>query len=82
MHIHPTVLSLQNHHINKKTLSDLFVFVFPSGAIDGVGLGLTIERMVEGLTMGGGAPGSLPCWGFLFLLVTRRSPRTGLPRET
>src|SRR3990167_11240933 len=23
---------------------------------------------------------SLPCWGFLFLLVTRRSPRTGLPR--
>ena len=28
----------------------------------------------------GGALGSLPCWGFLFLLVTRRSSRTGLPR--
>ena len=31
--------------------------------------------------MRGGALESLPCWGFLFLLGTLRSPRTGLPRR-
>lgn len=82
------LLRVTRYYKQKAHLRGLFVFVFPSQAINGfqyVGPPLSLE--VEGVC-GGCAlalsdyesrrAGILPCFGPLFILVTGRGPRDGL----
>ncbi len=52
----------------------------PPEAINEVNGGERSLSSGSGGARGGGAPNPLPCFGLLFLLVTKRSPRTGSPR--
>ena len=64
---------------NKKTVSGLFVFVLLP-RLSTNELWKTFAEPACGSFTGEMSPDPLPCDGLLFLLVTKRSPRTGSPR--